>query len=51
MAPMHPLSIQIITRDAESQREIRRQYMVQSRHPRWQLLKIFFHALFHVKFH
>ncbi len=48
---MHPLSIQIITRDTASQREIRRQYMVQSRFPRWELVKIFVHALFHVKFH
>ncbi len=47
---MHPISIQIITRDNASQREIRRQYMAQSRFPRWEMLKIFVHALFHVKF-
>lgn len=47
---MHPLSIQIITRDTKTEREVRQQYVVQSRHPRWEMIKIFIHALFHVKF-
>lgn len=48
---MHPVSIQIITRDASGQREVRHQYLVESKHPRWEMLKAFFHAFFHVKFH
>ncbi len=47
---MHPISVQIITRDGTTQREVRQQYMVQAKHPRWEMLKIFFHAFFHVKF-
>ena len=47
---MHPISIQIITRDTATQREVRQQYMVQARHPRWEMLKIFVHAFFHVRF-
>ncbi|HTX99139.1 MAG TPA: hypothetical protein VMG09_03890 [Bacteroidota bacterium] len=47
---MHPISVQIITRGTASQREIRHEYMAQSRFPRWEMLKIFVHALFHVRF-
>lgn len=47
---MHPLTIQIITRDSVLQKEIQQQYVVQTRHPRWELLKIFLHALFHLRF-
>jgi hypothetical protein len=47
---MHPLSVQIITRDTASQTEVRHQYLLEGRHPRWELLKIFVHALVHVKF-
>jgi hypothetical protein len=47
---MHPISVQIITRDISDQREIRRQYLRQSRHPRWEMLKIFVHAFIHVRF-
>jgi hypothetical protein len=47
---MQPVSVQIITRDAESDREIRRQYIIQSKHPRWEMFKIFVHAFFHVRF-
>ncbi len=47
---MQPVSVQIITRDPGSNREVRRQYVIQSRHPRWQMLKIFVHAFFHVRF-
>jgi hypothetical protein len=47
---MHPLSIQITTRDTTAGREVRRQYMVETRHPRWELVKIFIHAFFHIRF-
>ncbi len=48
--PMHPLTVQIITRDNTQQREIQQQYIVETKHPRWELVKIFWHALFHLKF-
>lgn len=47
---MHPLSVQISTRDSVEQREIRQQYLVQTNHPRWEILKIFIHAFLHVQF-
>jgi hypothetical protein len=47
---MHPLSVQIVTRDSATRREIQHNYMVETRHPRWELRKIFFHALFTLKF-
>lgn len=47
---MHPLTVQIITRDSVDNREVRQQYIVQARHPRWEMFKIFFHAFFHVRF-
>lgn len=46
----YPLSIQIITRDTVLQKEIQQQYIVQTRHPRWELLKIFLHAFVHMRF-
>lgn len=47
---MHPLSVQIITRDSVEQKEIQQQYIVQTKHPRWEIIKIFFHAFFNLKF-
>jgi hypothetical protein len=47
---MHPLSIQITTRDSVSQREVRRQYLLETRHPRWEMLKIFVDAFLHMRF-
>lgn len=47
---MYPLSIQITTRDSVEQREIHRNYVVETRHPRWELLKIFLNAFFSLKF-
>ena len=47
---MHPLSIQIITRDRAQKKEIQRQYVIQAKHPRWEMVKIFVHAFFHVRF-
>jgi hypothetical protein len=46
---MHPLSVQIITRSAASQREIQRQYIVEGRFPRWELFKILIHVFLHLK--
>jgi hypothetical protein len=47
---MHPLSVQIITRDNALQKEVQHQYLVQTKHPRWEFIKIFFHAFFHLRF-
>lgn len=47
---MHPLSVQIITRDSVLQKEIQQHYVVQTKHPRWELVKIFVHAFFRVRF-
>jgi hypothetical protein len=47
---MHPLSIIISTRDTVAQRDVQQQYVVRTRHPRWEMLKIFVHAFFHVRF-
>lgn len=47
---MHPLTIQIITRDSVEQREVQQQYIVQTKHPRWEMIKIFVHAFFHIRF-
>ena len=47
---MYPLSVQIITRDSIQQKEVQQQYVVQTKHPRWEMIKIFVHAFFHVRF-
>lgn len=47
---MHPLTVQITTRDNRLNKEIQRQYIVETRHPRWEMLKIFLHAFVHLKF-
>jgi hypothetical protein len=47
---MYPLTVQISTRDRKKGKEIRQQYVVQTRHPRWQILKIFWHVFFHIRF-
>jgi hypothetical protein len=47
---MHPLTVHIITRDAAGNREIQQEYVSRSRFPRWELLKIFFHAIVHMRF-
>jgi len=47
---MHPLSVQITTRDQTAGREVRQDYLVETRHPRWELLKIFLHAFLHLRF-
>jgi hypothetical protein len=46
----HPLSLQISTRDSVLQKEIQLQYVIQTSHPRWEMLKIFWHAFFHIRF-
>jgi hypothetical protein len=45
-----PLSVVISTRDNVDRRDVQQQYMVQTTHPRWELMKIFVHALFHLRF-
>jgi len=47
---MHPISVQIITRDSTLQKEIHREFMVQTKYPRWGLFKIFLQAFFSLKF-
>ena len=47
---MHPLSVQIITRDSHLQKEIHLEYDVQTRFPRWELLKILVRALFNLQY-
>jgi len=46
----HPLSVTITTRDSTAGRDVQQQYIVQTKHPRWELLKIFVHALTHLEF-
>lgn len=46
----HPLSVVISTRDSVAGREVQQQYIVQTKHPRWELLKILAHALMHMEF-
>jgi hypothetical protein len=48
---MHPLSVQIITRDNRLQKEIHQTYEASSRFPRWELVKIFFRAFMNLKYH
>jgi hypothetical protein len=47
---MPPLSVQIITYDSVSQKEVQHQYIVQTKHPRWEMIKIFLHAFLHLRF-
>jgi len=47
---MHPLTVQISTRDSVLQKEIRQNYIVQTDHPRWEMIKIFWHAFLHIRF-
>jgi hypothetical protein len=47
---MHPLSVVISTRDTVAGREVQQQYILQTKHPRWELIKILAHALMHMKF-
>jgi hypothetical protein len=46
----YPLSVQITTRDSIEQREIQQNYIVTTSRPRWELAKIFFHAILHIRF-
>lgn len=46
----HPLSVTISTRDSVAGRDVQQQYLVQTKHPRWELLKIFVHAIKHLEF-
>jgi len=47
---MHPLFVQITTRDTTEDREVQQQYLVHTNTPRWELIKIFVHAFFHMRF-
>ncbi len=48
---MHPLTVQILTKDHSRQKEVQLQYVVEARHPRWELLKIFWNAFVTLRFH
>jgi hypothetical protein len=47
---MHPLSVLITTKDPAQQREVQYSYVLQTKHPRWELMKIFLRALFTIRF-
>jgi hypothetical protein len=47
---MHPISVQIITRDMRLQKEVHHEYVVQTNHPRWGLMKIFLRAFLTLRF-
>ncbi len=47
---MHPLSVQITTKDSIAQREVQQSYILQTAHPRWELFKIFVRAIVSLKF-
>ena len=47
---MHPLSVRFITRDRNLQKEIHQQYDVQTKFPRWGLLKIFLRAFLNLRY-
>jgi hypothetical protein len=51
MMSMFPLSVVISTRSTGDGRDVQQHYLVQTKHPRWELVKIFVHALFHLRFH
>jgi hypothetical protein len=45
-----PLSVMISTRDSLEGRDVQHQYIVRTRHPRWELLRILVRALFEIRF-
>jgi len=45
----HPLFVLITTRDATADREVQQQFLVHTRFPRWELVKIFAKAFIHLK--
>jgi hypothetical protein len=45
----HPLFVQITTRDGNADREVQQQFLVHTRFPRWELVKIFVKAFFQLK--
>jgi hypothetical protein len=47
---MHPLTMQISTRDNVLQKEVQLHYVVQTGHPRWEMIRIFLHAFVHIRF-
>lgn len=49
MSPV-PLSVVISTRDRSAGREVQQQFLVHTRHPRWELLRIFVRAFFQIRF-
>jgi hypothetical protein len=42
---MQPLSVRITTNDAATGREVHYQYFTETRHPRWELIKILLRAM------
>jgi hypothetical protein len=47
---MHPLTVQILTKDRLRQKEVQLQYVVETKHPRWELFKIFWNAFITLRF-
>jgi hypothetical protein len=47
---LFPISVMISTRDSVEGRDVQHQYIVRTRHPRWELVRILMRALFEIKF-
>lgn len=47
---LFPISVMISTRDSVEGRDVQHQYIVRTRHPRWELVRILVRALFEIKF-
>gem|GEM_PF-1250399 len=45
-----PIAVTISTRDTTENRDVQHQYIVRTRHPRWELLRILVRALFEIRF-
>jgi hypothetical protein len=46
---MHPLAVNITTQDPTTGKQIQHQYLTETRHLRWELIKIFLHAFTHLR--
>lgn len=45
-----PIAVLISTRDMTEGRDVQHQYIVRTRHPRWELFRILVRALFEIRF-
>jgi len=49
MTPV-PISVMISTRDTHEGRDVQHQYIVRTRYPRWELVRILIRAMFEIRF-